>query len=158
MAVASRERRAASTRGSRIREDRIDQDAGKDLAEQGCVSHSPTFKLGRALLNEVFYLHLDEALGGIQAPTLFVYGTADTLVPVESSRWGVVQMRAPAELIELEGAQHSLAYMMIRGTLTRKVYAGRQQWSHGWRVGQTAPWALVDVPNYGRIPCTRHRR
>jgi pimeloyl-ACP methyl ester carboxylesterase len=36
--------------------DRIDEEAGRELTEHGFIAHSPSFKLGRALLNEVFYV------------------------------------------------------------------------------------------------------
>jgi hypothetical protein len=43
-------------------------------------------KHGRAIFNEVFWLRPNEVLGEIQAPTLLVYGTKGTFVPIESSR------------------------------------------------------------------------
>ncbi|MEQ4723815.1 alpha/beta fold hydrolase [Nonomuraea sp. B19D2] len=66
--------------------DHINEDAGRELTTQGLVSHSPTFKLGRGLLNEVFYLQPHQELGNIHAPTLLVHGTGDTFIPVQSSR------------------------------------------------------------------------
>jgi alpha-beta hydrolase superfamily lysophospholipase len=87
----------------------IDGEAGAELAAHGALSHSPTFKLGRALLNEVFYLQPHTVLGNIEAPTLFVHGTRDTFIPVESSRWGVEQIKTDAKLIEIDGAQHGIA-------------------------------------------------
>jgi len=36
--------------------DRLGEEAGRELAERGFLPHSPTFTLGRSLLNEVFYL------------------------------------------------------------------------------------------------------
>src|SRR5207249_2702780 len=41
-------------------DDRIEAEAGRELAEQGFIAHSPSFKLGRALLNEVFHVRPDE--------------------------------------------------------------------------------------------------
>jgi pimeloyl-ACP methyl ester carboxylesterase len=90
-------------------DDHIDETAGQELATQGFLVHSPTFKLGRALLNEVFYLQPHRVLSDIQAPTLFVHGTRDTFVPVDSSRWGVEQVGAQARLLEIEGSQHGFA-------------------------------------------------
>jgi alpha-beta hydrolase superfamily lysophospholipase len=89
--------------------DRIDEEAGKELAEQGSVAHSPTFKLSRPLLNEVFWLQPHTILGKIQAPTLILHGTADTFIPVESSRAAITQLTCEHKLVELDGAQHGFA-------------------------------------------------
>jgi alpha-beta hydrolase superfamily lysophospholipase len=90
--------------------DQISEQAGWKLAAQGFLAHSPAFKLGRALLNEIFYLNPRLALGELAAPTLFVHGTGDTFVPVESSRAAVGQIaKAEAQLIEIDGAQHGFA-------------------------------------------------
>lgn len=56
-------------------DDQISEEAGRELAAQGFLMHSPTFKLGRALLNEIFYLQPHTLLGNVQAPTLIVHGT-----------------------------------------------------------------------------------
>jgi pimeloyl-ACP methyl ester carboxylesterase len=90
--------------------DQITEQAGRKLAAQGFLAHSPTFKLGRALLNEIFYLNPRQALTELAAPTLFVHGTRDTFIPVESSRAAVGQItKAKARLIEIDGAQHGFA-------------------------------------------------
>jgi pimeloyl-ACP methyl ester carboxylesterase len=90
-------------------DDRISPEAAEELSEHGFVPHSPTFKLGRPLLNEVFYLRPNEELGKVVAPTLIVHGTRDTFVPVDSSRAAIAEIAGRAELIEVEGAQHGLA-------------------------------------------------
>lgn len=87
----------------------ISDEAGRELLRQGYLVHSPTFKLGRPLLNEIFYLQPHTVLGDIQAPTLIVHGTKDTFIPVESSRWAVEQLAAKHRLIEMDGAQHGFA-------------------------------------------------
>jgi pimeloyl-ACP methyl ester carboxylesterase len=87
----------------------ISEEAGRELPEHGYLAHSPTFKLGRALLNEVFYLQPHTVLGDIQAPTLMVHGTKDTFIPVESPRQAVQRLTAEHRLIEIEGAQHGFA-------------------------------------------------
>lgn len=87
--------------------EQITEQSGRELAKHGFLAHSPTFRLGRALLNEVFYLRPHLALAEVTAPTLFVHGTKDTFVPVESSRAAAGQIGA--RLIEIDGAQHGFA-------------------------------------------------
>lgn len=90
-------------------DDHLDEEAGRELAERGYLPHSPTFRLGRPLLNEVFYVDPLKTLPEITAPTLFVHGTGDTFIPVDSSRRAVTQLRAETNLIEIPGAQHGFA-------------------------------------------------
>lgn len=90
-------------------DDFIDQEHALRLTELGYVEHSATFKLGRAMLNEVFWIDPRQVLGEITAPTLIIHGTKDTFVPVDSSRSAVPLFRAPHRLVEIEGAQHGIA-------------------------------------------------
>lgn len=91
------------------RDEHITLEAGEKLAEQGFIAHSSTFRLGRALLNEVFYIQPHRALDELTVPTLIVHGTQDTFVPVESSRAAATEIAGTVELIEIEGAQHGFA-------------------------------------------------
>jgi pimeloyl-ACP methyl ester carboxylesterase len=89
---------------------RIDDAEGQLLVERGYLHHSPTFRLGRPLLNEVFYINPRAELADLTVPTMFLHGTRDTFVPVESSQAAVSQViRAEARLIEINGAQHGFA-------------------------------------------------
>lgn len=90
-------------------EDHIDEAAGDELAAQGFLAHSPNFKLGRPLLNEVFYVEPHRALRDVTAPTLVIHGTGDTFIPVQSSRDAVSRFGGEAKLVEIEGAQHGIA-------------------------------------------------
>jgi pimeloyl-ACP methyl ester carboxylesterase len=90
-------------------DDHIEEEAGKELAGQGFVAHSPSFKLGRPLLNELFYIQPHRILAEVTSPTLIVHGTGDTIIPVQSSRDAVDQFGGIAELIEIDGAQHGFA-------------------------------------------------
>ncbi|MGC0420957.1 alpha/beta hydrolase [Embleya sp. AB8] len=90
-------------------DDHLDTDAAQALTERGFLAHSPTFRLGCPLLNEVFHLHPHEELAAIRIPTLFVHGTADTFIPIDSSRHYVRHLGGKAELVELDGAQHGFA-------------------------------------------------
>ncbi|WP_407841417.1 alpha/beta hydrolase [Streptomyces sp. DSM 116496] len=88
--------------------DYISTTAGRDLDERGFTEKSP-FELGRALHNEVFFLDPEVYLRAVHAPVLLVHGTRDTFVPVESSRRYLPLFAGPAELLELDGAQHGFA-------------------------------------------------
>jgi uncharacterized protein len=89
--------------------DHIDSDHATELADQGYVRHSPAFKLGIGLLNEVFYLRPDDQLRDLRVPTLILHGTKDTFIPIESSRRHVQRIPAETRLYEIEGAQHGIA-------------------------------------------------
>ncbi|MGW4412823.1 alpha/beta hydrolase [Nonomuraea sp. NPDC004702] len=90
-------------------DDYLDEDVARQLSEQGSITFTPTLKHGRPLLNEVFWLKPNTALGAIKAPTLIVHGTRDTLVPIESSRSALPRFTAPCDLVEVQGAQHTFA-------------------------------------------------
>ncbi|WP_371547554.1 alpha/beta hydrolase [Streptomyces sp. NBC_00554] len=87
----------------------IDAEKAEELRRQGAIEHSPTFKLGRPLLNEVFYVKPKNELPSIQAPTLIVHGTKDTFIPIQSSREVLDNFGGGARLIEIDGAQHGFA-------------------------------------------------
>jgi fermentation-respiration switch protein FrsA (DUF1100 family) len=61
------------------------------------------------LLNEVFHLRPDHAISEVTTPTLFVHGTRDTFVPVDSSRTYARLVRGEARLLEIDGAQQGFA-------------------------------------------------
>jgi hypothetical protein len=90
-------------------DDHLDDQAAQLLAEDGYLAHSPTFKLGRGMLNEVFWIHPRRMLGEITAPTLIVHGTKDTFVPVRSSREALPLFKTEHQLVEIEGGQHGFA-------------------------------------------------
>ena len=116
-------------------DDRISEEAGRELANQGFIAHSPSFKLGRGLLNEVFYLRPHESLGELTMPTLIVHGTRDTFIPVESSREYARQISAPVTLLEVEGAQHGFAVHDDPGYLDPQT----QEWQ-AFVIGSVAEW------------------
>ncbi|MFC1406133.1 MULTISPECIES: alpha/beta hydrolase [Streptacidiphilus] len=90
-------------------DDRLDIEAGRELAEHGYLAHSPSFKLGRPLLNEVFHLQPHRVVEQLAVPTLVVHGTRDTFIPVESSRDFAKRVPVEVQLLEVDGAQHGIA-------------------------------------------------
>ncbi|EGX61354.1 putative hydrolase [Streptomyces zinciresistens K42] len=90
-------------------DDVISEEAAAELTERGALQFTPALRHGRPMLNEVFWLKPHEALREVQAPTLILHGTADTLVPFESSRDAVARFTAPVELVPVEGSQHGFA-------------------------------------------------
>lgn len=113
----------------------IDEEAAVQLATDGYIAHSPTFKLGRPLLNEVFYLRPHESLDRISLPVLIVHGTGDTFIPVESSRLLAKTLGEQAHLIEIEGAQHGIAVPDDPQYTDPRTQAWQEQ-----TIGQIAGW------------------
>ncbi|WUH94673.1 lysophospholipase [Streptomyces sp. NBC_00433] len=89
--------------------DHLQDEAAQQLVSEGFIQFTPTLKHGRPIFNEVFWLRPHEALGGVRAPTLIVHGTADTFVPIESSRAAARRFGGPCELVEIDGSQHGFA-------------------------------------------------
>lgn len=89
--------------------DFLDDDAARHLEQDGYLSHSPTVKHGRAMLNEVFWIKPWQVVEEITAPTLIVHGTKDTFVSIEGSRQAAPRLRTEHRLVEIEGAQHGFA-------------------------------------------------
>jgi len=113
----------------------INEEAAARLAADGYLEHSPTFKLSRPLLNEVFYLRPHEALDQITLPVLIVHGTGDTFIPVESSRGLADCLGERAQLVEIEGAQHGIAVPEDPKYLDPQTRAWQKQ-----TIGQIAAW------------------
>ena len=116
-------------------DDRLDDDAARQLSDSGYIAHSPAFKLGRGLLNEVFWFCPRRVLGAITAPVLIVHGTKDTFVPVESSREALPLLNAEHRLVEIEGSQHGFAVHDDPGYLNPQ----SQQWQASV-IRTTAQW------------------
>jgi alpha-beta hydrolase superfamily lysophospholipase len=89
--------------------DYLDDEVAHRLSEDGYISHSPTVKHGRSMLNEVFWIKPWQAIEEIAAPTLIVHGTKDTFVSIEGSREAAPRFRVEHRLVEIDGAQHGFA-------------------------------------------------
>ncbi|HVB44701.1 MAG TPA: alpha/beta fold hydrolase [Streptosporangiaceae bacterium] len=89
--------------------DYLCDEAAQRLERDGYISHSPTVRHGRAMLNEVFWIRPWQVIEEIAAPTLIVHGTEDTFVSIEGSRQAASQFRAAHRLVEIDGAEHGFA-------------------------------------------------
>ncbi|GHH39928.1 alpha/beta hydrolase [Lentzea cavernae] len=76
-------------------------EASHTLLTDGHLRVSDTFVVGRAMLNEVFWLQPRGVLPVITAPTLVVHGAGPTDVPVSSSRSAVEALTCPSRLVEI---------------------------------------------------------
>ncbi|WP_200303559.1 alpha/beta hydrolase [Streptomyces adelaidensis] len=82
--------------------DYLDEPAGRELLATGRLAYTPSFVLGRAMLNEVFWLQPRGVLDVIAAPTLIVHGAGPTTVPVESSRAADKALTCAHRLVEID--------------------------------------------------------
>jgi pimeloyl-ACP methyl ester carboxylesterase len=90
-------------------DDHLDPGAAAKLSERGFLQHTQTFRHGRAFYNEVFWLQPHTVLHEVQAPTLVVHGTSDTLVPINGSVAAMQTLNDRSQLMKVEGAQHGFA-------------------------------------------------
>lgn len=86
----------------------VTDETADTLDRQGHVEHTPVFPLGRAMLNEVFWLRPDTVFGDVAAPVMFVHGSADPTIPLLSSEKAAAAA-AHSELVVLDGAGHGFS-------------------------------------------------
>jgi pimeloyl-ACP methyl ester carboxylesterase len=90
-------------------DDHLKPEAAAQLDAHGYIAFNPNLRHGRAIFHEVFWFDLDSAIPQIQAPTLLVHGTKDTLVPIESTLEALPRFTAEHRLVTVEGSQHGFA-------------------------------------------------
>lgn len=90
-------------------DDHLEPEKAAELEAQRYLQHTPTFRHGRAIYNEVFWLRPHTVLDEIQAPTLIVHGTGDTLVPIDTSLAAMPHLNEASRMLRIEGAQHGFA-------------------------------------------------
>lgn len=84
----------------------LDETAGRELLASGHLTYGPPpIALGRAMLNEVFWLQPRGVLNVIAAPTLIVHGAGPSAVPVESSRAADRELTCDHRLVEIDAGQ-----------------------------------------------------
>ena len=86
----------------------VTDEAAESLDRQGHVEHTPVFPLGRAMLNEVFWLRPDTVFDDLAAPTMIVHGSADPTIPLRSSEKAAASA-VHCELVVLDGAGHGFS-------------------------------------------------
>ncbi len=89
--------------------DQLDDEHVAMLTRDGYLQYSPSFRHGRAFLNEVFWLQPHTALGEVVAPTLVVHGDQDTQVPIATSCEAMPRLNGDSRLMVVEGAGHGFA-------------------------------------------------
>lgn len=90
-------------------DDHLTVEAAARLDQDGFLQYSATLRHGRAIFHEAFWFDVAGAIPRITAPTLLVHGTADTLVPFETTVAALPGFTAPHEFVPIEGAQHGFA-------------------------------------------------
>jgi alpha-beta hydrolase superfamily lysophospholipase len=124
--------------------DYLQEEAAQQLASEGFIQFTPSLRHGRAIFNEVFWLKPHEVLGEIQAPTLIVHGTADTLVPIDGTLAAVPNFQAPCRLVKVEGSQHGFAVHDDPQYLNPK-----SQEYQAFVIGTVAEWVTQDANGLG---------
>jgi pimeloyl-ACP methyl ester carboxylesterase len=90
-------------------DDHLDDEHADLLTSTGYLQYSPSFRHGRAFLNEVFWLQPHTALGDVVAPTLLIHGDADTQVPIGLSFAAIKELNDQSQLMVVQGAGHGFA-------------------------------------------------
>lgn len=85
-------------------DDSLSAAASRELLATGRLEY-PAITLGRAMLNEVFWLQPRTVLSTVGAPTLIVHGAGPTPVPAESSRTAAAALTCTHRLVEFNGPQ-----------------------------------------------------
>lgn len=82
--------------------------ARADLDRRGWLPHGE-FKMGRALLNELFQIRPHERLKGLSVPLLAIHGSSDSMVPHEIAKRCVSECQ-DSEFVTVEGADHGFTH------------------------------------------------
>lgn len=83
---------------------RLSKEAQKSMEKRGFIERNG-FKLGRAMVNELLSFDPIKGLSSLEKPILYIHGTEDSVIPIESTRENYKQNNQ-SELIEIPGAQH----------------------------------------------------
>ncbi|MDQ1246643.1 MAG: uncharacterized protein QG597_1011 [Actinomycetota bacterium] len=122
--------------------DHLKPEAATELDAQGYIAFNPNLRHGRAIFHEVFWFDLDSAIREIQAPTLLVHGTKDTLVPIASTLDALPRFTAEHWLVTVEGSQHGFAVHDDPQYLNPQ----SQEWQ-AFVIRTVAEWLVPDAHN-----------
>ena len=82
----------------------LTKEAQKSIENFGFIERNG-FKLGRPMINELLSFDPIKGLSNFKKPILFLHGTADSVIPIESTR-ECCKRCSNSDLIEITGAQH----------------------------------------------------
>ena len=84
--------------------DHITTGGAKILQKQGWLHHG-SFRMGRALINELFYVKPFEKISDIMIPILTIHGDKDSMVPINVSK-KFAKSNKKSEFMSIKGADH----------------------------------------------------
>ncbi|GAF97074.1 unnamed protein product, partial [marine sediment metagenome] len=82
----------------------LSKEAQESMEERGYIERN-SFKLGCAMVNELLSFDPIKGLSSLDKPILYIHGTEDSVIPIESTRENYKQNNK-SESIEIPGAQH----------------------------------------------------
>jgi uncharacterized protein len=91
--------------------DRINDAGIEAIRRDGYLLHRSTFRMGRALINELYHVRPHLRMADIQVPTLTIHGKADALVPGWIAE-KYHKVNSEFEFIGIENADHGFS---VRG-------------------------------------------
>ena len=91
--------------------DRLNSTGIETMRRDGYLIHRNTFRMGRALINELYHVKPHLRMADIRVPTLTIHGKADALVPYWIAE-KYHKVNSEFELISIEEADHGFS---VRG-------------------------------------------
>ena len=90
------------------RDGALTEDGVRDLCRDGWLGHGE-FRIGRPLLNELFFIRPQEKIKDLGVPLLTMHGDADSMVPHDTAKERT-QECAGSEFVTVRGADHGFTH------------------------------------------------